>query len=346
MAQTPTKTRLRVIGCPTALRATRSGGEHTTVVGAKGSTSMSRRGYCLPYQWEGAINGWLDWLRLQGFSDTTLRTRRGQVRSIARQSGTRHPRELDIAMLVRLCARPGVSADHRHGQRAALTSFYNWCVDNTVVPTSPVLLLPKVKPAKPRPRPTPDEVWDQLLASAHPREALMAMLACHGGLRRAEVAGLHYDDLVRDEVGWLLIIRGKGGRQRVVPISSRLANTLRSYCHGGFVFPGAIDGHMSPDAVGRLVSRLMPDGWSMHKLRHRYATRGFNGTHNLLALRDALGHTSVATTQIYTAVNLSDVRSVSEAAAHDWKTTVDDTAPMMVFNMWHSKVGHNDDQRV
>jgi site-specific recombinase XerD len=94
---------------------------------------------------------------------------------------------------------------------------------------------------------------------------------------------------------------------------------LQSGRAGGYVFPGQIDGHLSPDAVGRLVSRLMPRRWSMHKLRHRYATRGFNGTHNLLAVRDALGHASVATTQIYTAVTLADVRAVSEAAAtQDW----------------------------
>ena len=166
----------------------------------------------------------------------------------------------------------------------------------------------------------------------------MALLACQAGLRRAEVAGLHYDNLVRDETGWCLIVHGKGGKQRVVPITSGLANQLRDYCHGGYVFPGQIDGHLSPDCVGRLVSRLMPTGWTLHKLRHRAAVRGFNGTHNLLALRDFLGHSSLATTQIYLASNLTDVRSVSEAAA--------DTLSAMATNMWHSKIGSNDDQRV
>jgi integrase len=283
--------------------------------------TMARRGYTLPSAWEGAIGGWLSWLRLQGLRETTLRTRRGQVRAIARQSRTRHPREIDIACLVRLCAKPGVSADHRHGQRAALTSFYQWCVDNDVVRTSPAALLPKVKASPPMPRPAPDEVWSALLTSARPREALMALLACEAGLRRAEVAGLHYDDLVRDQTGWLLIIRGKGGKQRVVPITTGLASRLRSHCHGGYVFPGKIDGHLSPDAVGRLVSRLMPDGYTMHKLRHRFATRGFNGTHNLLAVQEALGHSSVATTQRYTAITLTDIRAVSEAAAQDWSLT-------------------------
>jgi integrase len=281
-------------------------------------TTMSRRGYTLPTAWETAVGGWLEWLRLQGLRETTLRTRRGQVRAIARQSRTRRPSEVDLAMLVRLCGRPGISVDHRHGQRAALVSFYQWCVGNDVASNNPATLLPKVRSSQPRPRPAPDKVWAELLGSAHPRECLMSLLACEAGLRRAEVAGLHLDDLVRDHDGYLLIIRGKGGKQRVVPITVGLAARIRTYCcNGGYLFPGQDDGHLSPDCVGRLISRLMPPGWTMHKLRHRYATRGYNGTHDLLALSMALGHSSVATTQRYTAVTLMDIRAVSEAAADD-----------------------------
>jgi integrase len=276
---------------------------------------MRTRAYTLPAGWERAIGGWLSWLRLQGASDTTLRTRRGQIRVIARMSETNHPRDIDLSLLVTLCGRAGLSADHRHGQRAALTSFYSWCIDNQVADHNPGALLPKVRAGKPRPRPTPDDIWAQLLASAAPREALMAFLACEAGLRRAEVAGLHYDNLARDHEGWVLIVRGKGDKQRVVPITDQLARRVRLHCHGGYVFPGQINGHLSPDAVGRLISRLMPRGWTMHKLRHRYATNGFNGTKNLLAVRDALGHTSVATTQLYTAISFTDTRAVSEAVA-------------------------------
>jgi len=64
-----------------------------------------------------------------------------------------------------------------------------------------------------------------------------------------------------------------------------------------------------------VISRLMPDGWSMHKLRHRFATRGYAGTGNLRAVQEALGHASVATTQRYTAISSREVRSVADAAA-------------------------------
>lgn len=287
------------------------------------NTCMHTRAYTLPSGWEHAITEWLSWLRLQGASETTLRTRRGQVRVIARLSATEHPRELDLALLVSACGRAGLSADYRHGQRAALIGFYDWAVANAVVTANPARLLPKVRASSPRPRPTPDAIWLQLLVCAAPREALMALLACEAGLRRAEVARLHFDNLARDEGGWVLIVHGKGGKQRVVPITECLASHLQAYCRGGYVFPGQIDGHLSPDAVGRVVSRLMPQGWTMHKLRHRFATRGFNGTRNLLAVQEALGHSSVATTQRYTAITLNDIRAVSEAAAHRNRSPID-----------------------
>ena len=282
------------------------------------NVTVNKQAYSLPTAWENAVQNWLSWLRLSGCRETTLTVRRGQVRSIARQSHTSHPAEITLATLVTLCGRPGLSADSRHGQRAALVSFYAWAKNNDIVTDDPTSGLPRVKANRPQPRPTPDAIWRALIDSAAPREALMAHLAAECGLRRAEVAGLHYDDLVRDTTGWSLIIRGKGGRQRVVPITDPLARRLRAHCPGGYVFPGQIDGHLSPDCVGRAISRLMPKGWTMHKLRHRFATRGFNGTHNLLAVQEALGHSSVATTQRYTAVAMTDVRAVCEAAAdHD-----------------------------
>jgi integrase len=134
-------------------------------------------------------------------------------------------------------------------------------------------------------------------------------------MRRAEVAQCHLNDLLRDDGGWSLLIHGKGGKQRVVPIPLGMADAIRAFCAGGFLFPGQIDGHISAHYVGKQLSALMPAGWSMHKLRHRYASRGLAGTGDLLAVRDALGHASVATTQIYTAVAKNGVRAVSEAAA-------------------------------
>jgi integrase len=271
--------------------------------------------YPLPGQWDAALDGWLTWLVAAGTSPATRRTRRAHVRSIARETGAAHPRDISTDQLIAILGRPDYSTEHRRGLRASLASFYRWCVVAGVVDADPTLSLPVVHAALGAPRPATDEIWAALLGSADPRTMLMARLACEAGLRRAEVACVHTDDLITDRYGASLIVHGKGSKQRVVPITVTLATGITAGCpFGGFLFPGKIDGHISPDRVGHLVSRVMPAGWSMHKLRHRFATRGYAGTGNLRAVQEALGHASVATTQRYTAVSSEQVRLVAEAA--------------------------------
>lgn len=273
--------------------------------------------YVLPRGWDEPVEDWVVWLIAGGTPPTTLRLRRGHIRGIARRSGTRHPREVTSVLLLRLCSQTAWSNEHRRGVRRSLLSFFDWGVSSGIVSENPAVKLPRVSGDIPKPRPCPDQVWREILDAADTREEMMIRLAGEVGMRRAEVARCHRDDLVRDLVGWSLIVHGKGGKQRIVPIPDRLALDIGTFCHSGYLFPGNEDGHLSAHYVGKLVSRLMPPGWSMHKLRHRFATRGLAATGDLLAVRDALGHASVATTQIYTAVATDKVRRVMEGAAWD-----------------------------
>lgn len=280
---------------------------------------MTGKAYTLPAAWELTIGEWCGYLSAAGHSRATLRTRRGAVRYIARVSGCSHPSQLGGDWLVAHCGAQDWSTDHRRTVRASLRSFYEYCQRATICADNPALDLPRAPESRPQPRPVTDSVWAQLLNKADTRERLMARLAAEAGLRRAEVARVHRDDLIEDIGGWSLIVRGKGARQRIVPLTDSLAAELQQYRIGytpaGFVFPGQDDGHLSPGAVGKIVGALMPPGWSMHKLRHRFASRGYAGTGNLRAVQEALGHASVATTQRYTAVSGRDVRAVSESAA-------------------------------
>lgn len=271
--------------------------------------------YTLPTAWETALDGWSTYLVAAGTSPATRRTRRAHVRRVARELAAGHPRDVTAMQLITILGRPDYSMEHRRGLRASLASFYRWCLEQGIVATDPTDALPHIRAALGAPRPATDEIWQQLLATADPRTRLMARLACEAGLRRAEVAQVHTNDLNAGIGGAELIVHGKGDKQRVVPITVTLAAEItKARPLGGFLFPGKIDGHMSPDRVGHLVSKVMPAGWSMHKLRHRFATRGYAGTGNLRAVQEALGHASVATTQRYTAVAASEVRAVAEAA--------------------------------
>lgn len=125
-----------------------------------------------------------------------------------------------------------------------------------------------------------------------------------------------------------LIVNGKGGRRRIVPISDELAQLIRRGAAGdtpsmaafdwgtsGWLFPDGNGGHLTPGWVGELVARAWPEGCAMHSLRHRFATRAYRGSRNLLAVQTLLGHANVSSTQRYTEVVDDEIRA---AAACTW----------------------------
>jgi len=66
--------------------------------------------------------------------------------------------------------------------------------------------------------------------------------------------------------------------------------------------------------LGKLIARYLPDGWTPHKLRHRFATVAYGDAHDLRAVQQLLGHASVATTQVYVAVRGDAVTTAASAA--------------------------------
>lgn len=142
----------------------------------------------------------------------------------------------------------------------------------------------------------------------------MLRLAAEMGLRRGEVARAATEDVLTGPHGAALRIRGKGGRVRLVPMPDDLAAAVLAR-PAGYVFPGR-DGreHLSPDWVGVSVGRLLPPGWTMHSLRHYFASRAYSVAHDILVVQRLLGHSSVATTQVYCHVPDDDLRSTVLAA--------------------------------
>jgi integrase len=279
-----------------------------------------------PPAWVAAIDAYLISLAAMGQRDSTIHLRRALLTRMARGLGC-GPCEVTAERLVAWFGRQrNWEIETRRSYRAAARGFFAWCYKTGRLPIYLADELPRVRSAQPHARPAPDAVWAGLLTAAAPREALMALLAAEAGLRRAEVAQVHRRDLIDGTDGSSLLVHGKGGKQRVVPISDSLAELLRqgapghtperaAYGDGGWLFP-SVDGHLSPDCVGRLISKLMPKGWTMHTLRHRFATRAYRrGTHNLRAVQVLLGHASIATTERYLAVDDSEIRAAMVAAA-------------------------------
>lgn len=167
------------------------------------------------------------------------------------------------------------------------------------LPASPADSLPPVPRTPPSPRPASDLAYRRALAHPDERVRLAVQLAAGAGLRRGEAVLVHARDLLDDLLGVSLLVHGKGGRDRVVPLPDELAADVAAACGGGWAFPGAVDGHLSPLWLGKIVSAALGEGVTMHALRHRFATRAYAVDRDLLTVQRLLGHSSPQTTVRY-----------------------------------------------
>ena len=256
--------------------------------------------------WSQWVGGYLLFLSM-GVGEGTIRLRRHYLGLLAR----RHPHPAGVTEddLVAFVMTAGWSAETRRSARSSVAGFYRWCVRTERLVRDPSMDLPRVKLPTRVPRPVPEDLFARALKQAGERDRLMLLLAGRMGLRRAEIAVVH----TRDVVNGLLIVTGKGEKERVVPLSPEVAISL-ARSPAGWVFPGQVGGHVSPDWVGRLLSRSLGSGWSGHGLRKRFATKAIEA-HNPFAVRDLLGHSRLETTQLYVGIPLESLRAAVMAAA-------------------------------
>lgn len=279
----------------------------------------------LPY-WSDAVQQFAAYLSAGGASAATVRLRRYQLNRLARFVGGLSPWLLTTDHLIGFLGNPSWSPETRHAMRSSVRTFYAWAERTGRCELNPARgdALPKVKRPRAVPRPAPDEVVARALeraelAPARRRytrsrgggdDALMVMLARYAGLRRGEIARLHSRWIVGDT----LRVLGKGGRVRLVPLHPTLAAALGPFREGydDYVFPGKVDGHVSPGWVGKLLARHLGE-WSGHTVRHRFGTSVRNVA-GLLEAAELLGHEKLDTTRIYTEVAGEDLRAAVIAA--------------------------------
>lgn len=258
--------------------------------------------------WPEALSRYITHLHAAGRSPGTIRLHRHYLRHAA--GIIRWPFRATLPELERALARERWSPETRKSARSVLVGFYRWAHAAGHVPEDPSRGLPSVSVPPGQPRPAPEHVLERALAYADARVRLMLLLAARAGLRRAEIARVHSADLVDG----LLYVHGKGGRVRLVPI-------IDPELHGaiaradGWLFPSRDGGHLSPQYVGKLMSDALPDAWTAHTLRHRFATKAYAGTRDVLAVGRVLGHARPETTQRYVQLPTDALHDVVAAAA-------------------------------
>lgn len=135
------------------------------------------------------------------------------------------------------------------------------------------------------------------------------------GARVSELAALELDDVSR---GDHVILRGKGDKERVVPLGTPARRALVAYVEtarpilhrsgsGAALFLGVRGGPLDSRGIRRVVRRRL--GTFPHAVRHSFATHLLEGGADLRTVQELLGHTELATTQIYTAVSREHLRS-------------------------------------
>lgn len=264
-----------------------------------------------PVPWRKSIEGWTDTLRAAGLSAQTIKSRRYKMVHLSTLLMPSGPKDVTTEQIVQVFARQQWKPETRKAYRNTISSFFRWLHKSGRRSDDPSLDVPRVKKPHAHPRPCPDRYIAAAMEMATPSERLMIRLGAECGLRRGEIARVHSDDVVADSAGRSLIVRGKGDKQRIVPLPDDLAGIIMDA--RGYLFPGRFGGHVEESYIGDHISRLLPDGYAAHTLRHRFATTAYAALHDLFVVAELLGHESVETTEHYVAMTPSRLREATAA---------------------------------
>jgi integrase/recombinase XerD len=208
---------------------------------------------------------------------------------------------------------------------AALRRFFGFLLEEGLREDDPGSALPRPGAARPLPRVLGHADVDRLFGAIADRLAIVPVAAADlrlsalmellygSGLRASELASLPRNAVRADRP--YLILSGKGGRERLVPLSDRARAAVAAWrahvpADRAWLFPSGKK-HLSRIRLYQLVKALAaeagipPDRVSPHVLRHAFATHLLAGGADLRALQSMLGHADIATTEIYTHVEAS-----------------------------------------
>jgi integrase/recombinase XerC len=155
------------------------------------------------------------------------------------------------------------------------------------------------------------------------RDAAVLALLYGSGLRISEALGLKVKDIPEPGRGDSIVVKGKGNKTRMVPVLAPVLRLIADYmmlcpydlAPDGPAFVGAKGGPLSPRIIQLVMERLrgvldLPETATPHALRHSFATHLLARGGDLRSIQELLGHASLSTTQIYTAVDTERLMEV------------------------------------
>jgi integrase/recombinase XerD len=245
------------------------------------------------------------------------------------------------AFLVRLregdSEHPPLSSTSAARTVVAVRGFHKFAVSDGLATLDPAAAVKPPSPAKRLPKALPLADIEAILVAAGAAGTTLAMrdralleLLYGTGARISEAVGLDVDDL--DAVDKTVLLHGKGGKERLVPIGSYAVTAVSEYlvrARPGLVAAGkgtpalflnARGGRLSRQSAWTVLVRAaeragVTKDVSPHTLRHSFATHLLDGGADVRVVQELLGHASVTTTQVYTLVTVDNLREVF-ATAH------------------------------
>lgn len=273
----------------------------------------------------------------RGCSENTVAAYGRDLTQWARASRTGELTPETAESYVAVLRRSGLSPASVARKRAALSAFCRYLVGENLLTANPFLSVEGgTRPERRLPHVLqPDEIARLLAApdrgsARGRRDAALLELMYGSGLRVSEVIGLRAGDV--DFARGLVRVRGKGGKERLVPVGAPALAALEGHLSPPYPPPArkrAGEGYLFPARGGRgpmgrgLVWRIvkthaaragLSHAPSPHWLRHSFATHLLDGGADVRAIQEMLGHARIATTQVYTHVATDRLRAAYRAA--------------------------------
>jgi integrase/recombinase XerC len=215
---------------------------------------------------------------------------------------------------------------------AAIRSLYKWLAREGMVEKNPAKLVATPRLPRKLPRvPTAEEINDVLnselpgIASFPERDRAIFELLYGCGLRNSELVGIELGDI--EEANGLILVHGKGKKQRYVPLGGVAAEALDAYravrrrllrkleMNTHWLFINQRGGPLTTRSVARIVKQMaiskgLPSDVHPHTLRHAFGTHMLSEGADLRSIQELLGHERLSTTQKYTQLSIGHVMEV------------------------------------
>ena len=282
---------------------------------------------------EDAFTNWLGNLKeVRNLSDNTLISYKHDVKNFLEFINTHTGSEISIKYLndmkisdfrsfLSYLRNKDISSTSIARIISSLKSFFNYLLNTNLIESTVVQSLRTPKQKKSLPRPISSELAIETIKHAQDMEKekwigmrnksiLMLLYGC--GLRISEALNLNFEDINENDY---LIIKGKGNKERMVPLMDYVKNDIENYIHecpknfmkDDPLFVGKRLDRLSPRIIQYVLEKIrhnlsLPETATPHALRHSFATHLLDSGGDLRTIQELLGHSSLSTTQKYTKV--------------------------------------------